>query len=148
MSTDDNQFQRVRWDSDDWQPSDDDENGLPAQPPRGPGLSDADLELLTLAARAIGAVRIEPAEGEQWVHLYFADGSHMYSWNPLLHSDDAFELAVKLGMALNINTYVKDPQTNVNGPTFASEFHECSDALTATRRAVTRAAAEVGKQRA
>jgi hypothetical protein len=63
--TDENKFQRVDWSSDGWQPSNDaDADGLPVRPPHGPGLSGADLEQLTLAARAIDAVQVETVNGE------------------------------------------------------------------------------------
>lgn len=96
MSMDDNAFKRVNWNSDGQQLSDDDEHGMPLQPPHGPGLSTDDLELLTLAARAIGAVQVEHVDGEQWVNLHFADGSVVYGWNPKRHSDDALDLSVRL----------------------------------------------------
>jgi hypothetical protein len=94
--TDENRFQRVQWDGDECQASDDDgPDGMPLRP-RGAGLSDADVELLTLAARALGAERVEVVEGEQWVNLHFADGSTAWNWNPLRHGDDAFNLSVRL----------------------------------------------------
>ena len=103
MSADGNEFRPVTWDGDQFHLSDDDDaNGTPLQPPRGPGLSAADLELLTLAAKAIGA-RAEAVEGEQWVVLHFAGGSTVFGWNPLLHSGDTFDLAVALNaLALGV----------------------------------------------
>ena len=134
-----------QWRASGWQPSDDDdEHGLPVRP-RGPGLSDADLELLTLAARAIGAVRIKEVEGESWVNLYFADGSTMWNWNPLLHGDDTFNLAVDLNMNVDIS-WRGGRRVSVmgDGAGHAEEpFGE--DKRAAARRAVTRAAAEIGK---
>lgn len=140
MSTDDNTFKRVLWGDDGWQPSDDDDDqGLPVQPPRAIGLSAADLELLTLAARAIGAVRVEAIEGERWVNLYFADGSVAYAWNPLMHSDDMLNLSALLRIDIEWEgDSVVFADGNWSEPT-------TDDPATAARRAVTRAAAEIWK---
>lgn len=138
MSTDENTFRRVDWTGDQPQPSDDDdEYGMPVQPPRGPGLSDADLDLLTLAARAIGAVRVEAVEGESWVNLHFADGSTAWNWNSLLHSDDMLNLSALLRIDIAwVGDSVVFADGNWSEPTNA-------DPATAARRAVTRAAAEI-----
>jgi hypothetical protein len=128
----------------------DDENTVDElpMPPRGPGLSAADMELLTLAARAIGA-RAEAVEGENWMSLYFDDGSHVWSWNPLLHSDDAFNLAIDLGFQVFpvARTMSGQACAAVASPVGARLAEEVStlDARAATRRAVTRAAAEIGR---
>lgn len=147
MSTDENTFRRVDWAGNQPQPSDDDdEYGMPLQPPRGPGLPDADLELLTLAARAIGA-EIQAIEGEQWVALHFADGRVEHGWNPLRHSDDAFTLAVKLGMDLEIR--VDHDQSMIHAMAHdgvdwrGAHERRGDDPAAATRRAITRAAAEI-----
>lgn len=142
--TDENKFQRVDWTGDGWVPSDDDdEHGLPVQP-RGPGLSDADLELLTLAAKAIGA-RAEAVEGEQWMALHFDNGRVEHGWNPLRHSDDAFTLAARLGMLVDFNSRAA-MDINRTGEN-ASDWHGGTDddPVIATRLAITRAAAEIGK---
>jgi len=154
VSTDGNEFRKVHWTGDQWEPSDDDgPDGLPVQPPRGPGLSAEDLELLTLAARALGAVRIEEVEGEAWLNLYFADGSTAWNWNPLLHSDDTIDLAARLskrdgGVAVLLNS--RFDQTGF-ATVYTDEHHVSSqewmldDPKAAILRAVTRAAAEIGK---
>jgi hypothetical protein len=133
----------------------DDENTvdeLPARP-RGPGLSDADLELLTLAARAIGAIRVEVVEGEQWVNLHFADALTIYSWNSLVHSDDAFELLVRLSMreggaAMLLNSRFGQTgfvSVHTDEHHIAPQEYMVDSPSAATRLAVTRAAAEIGK---
>lgn len=154
MNTEDNTFRRVDWSGDGPNPSDDDdEHGLPLQPPRGPGLSAADLELLTLAARALGAIRVEVVEGENWVNLHFADGSTMWNWNPLLHGDDSFNLAVEMDFSIEQNTSFKRSCVLARAPgqesMFETEFFEpwADDKRAATRRAVTRAAAEIGEKK-
>ena len=149
MSEEDSAFKKVEWDGDQYRPADDDLDELPTLPRRS--LAPEDRELLKLAALAIGCVRFEEVEGEGWVNLYFADGSVLNAWNPLVHSDDAFELAVKLGMQVHIN---RDPagysacavlQSVLSG---ARTFTENGDSglEAATRRAITRAAAEMGKK--
>lgn len=152
MGTDKNKFRRVDWDGDGPLPSDDDdEHGMPVQP-GGSGLSADDLELLTLAARAIGAAQVEPVEGEPWLNLHFADGQIIYGWNPLLHSDDMLALSVNQGIVIR-----PFPNHHQGSQVVASVLpyvevrehaaHSGHDLVAATRRAVTRAAAEIGKQR-
>ncbi|WP_440966138.1 hypothetical protein ACL58G_07840 [Massilia sp. GER05] len=145
MNTDDNPFRRVDWPGDQPQPSDDDdEHGMPLQPPRGPGLSADDLELLTLAARALGAVRVEVVEGENWVNLYFADQPPAFSWNPLLHGDDTFNLQVQLRMMIEVDTAWSYAWFNYRKQ-HTQESHVDQTPGDATKRAVTRAAAEIGR---
>lgn len=143
MSTDENTFRRVDWTGDQPQPSDDDdEYGMPLQPPRGPGLSADDLELLTHAARAIGAVRVDVIEGENWVNLQFADGSMAFAWNPLMHSDDMLNLSALLRIDIAwVGDSVVFADGHLSEPTNA-------DPATAARRAVTRAAAEIWRSKA
>jgi hypothetical protein len=136
-------FKRVDWFGDQPQPSDDDdEHGMPIQPPRGPGLREVDLELLTLAARALGAERVELVDGEQWVNLHFPDGSTAWNWNPLRHGDDTFNLAADLNIdvfqsAVNRETQAVAPMQRVINVPWGD------DKRAATRLAVTRAAAEI-----
>lgn len=144
MNNDDSTFRRVDWAGDQPQPSDDDdEHGMPLQAPRGTGLSDDDLELLKLAARALGAT-IETVEGEQWVVLHCADGTTLHGWNSLLFSGDSFELAVDLDLDVFQATTYREAQ--VVGALQRTIFEPWGDnKKAATRRAVTRAAAEIGK---
>lgn len=139
--TDENQFRRVQWDGDAYLTSDDDDaNGMSLRP-RGASLSGDDLELLTLAARAIGA-QVEPVEGEDWVNLHFGDGRIVYAWNSLLHSSDAFELAADLNIDLIQSTANYEAQAIAPLQRVISESWG-TDKNAATRRAVTRAAAEI-----
>jgi hypothetical protein len=111
---------------------------LPAPPRRE--IPAADRELLELAARALGAVRVEDVDGEEWVNLHFADGSTVYGWNPLVHSDDTFNLAADLELDI-MHRVVGGRRVEVlpaGGP-LTQEFYE-GDRKAATRRAVTRAA--------
>lgn len=144
MSTDDNEFRPVTWAGNQFNLSDDDDaNGMPLQPPRGPGLSKPDLELLRLAAQALGADRVEVIEGEQWVNLYFTDGSTMWNWNPLLHGDDTFNLALELDLDVLQSKVNREAQVvAAMSPMIAEPWGD--DKKKATQRAVTRAAAEIG----
>ena len=104
------------------------------------------VELLKLAARAIGAVRIEEVEGEAWLNLHFADGSTMWSWNPKLHSDDAFDLMVTLNLSFqSYPSWDRAQAWHPMRPESAPEEPYVGDRRAAARLAVTRAAAEIGK---
>ena len=100
----------------------------------------ADLVLLEQAARAIGAVRVEVVDGEGYVNLHFADGSIVHSWNSLMFSGDAFDLAVRL--RLEVRIHEQDTTAMTADLKLANEPH-CDDAGAATRRAITRVASDV-----
>jgi hypothetical protein len=78
----------------------DDRDELPAA--QRVDISEPDLMLLELAARAIGAVRVEVVDGEGYVNLYWVDGSVVHSWNPLIHSDNGLDLAVRMKLSIDI----------------------------------------------
>jgi len=113
-------------------------NELPAAP--RVDISEPDLVLLNQAARAIDAMRVEVVDGEGYVNLYFADGSIVHSWNPLVFSGDAFDLAVRLRLEI----YIHEQDTTVMAADLklANEPHG-ADASAATRRAITRVAGEI-----
>jgi len=97
-----------------------------------------DRELLELAARALGAVRVEGVDGELWLNLHFADGTVVHGWNPLLFYGDTFELAVGLNLKVDICSIgISAGDVDI---LFSGE-----NKLTAAARAVVRAAAEIGK---
>ena len=79
-----------------------------------------DRELLELAAKAAGST---PAQ--------LSNCDYDYEWNPLTDDGDALRLAVKLNFPLDGFTITP------------SEWMD--DPYTATRRAIVRAAAEIGK---
>jgi hypothetical protein len=58
--------------------------------------------LLERAALAIGPARLDVVDGEGYVNLHFADGSIVHSWNPLMFSGDALDLAVRLRLDIYI----------------------------------------------
>ena len=122
---------------------DDDLDELPARPRKA--IPAADRELLELAARALGAVRVEDVDGEQWLVLHFADGTVAHGWNPLVHSDDTFVLSVRLELDI-MHRVVGGKRVEVlppGGP-LTQEFYD-GDGLLATARAVVRAAAGIIK---
>ena len=106
-----------------------------------------DRELLELAAKAAGIEDIS----------YYLDD---FLWNPLTDDGDALRLAVKLNMRIAVREYRTevfhwrdlDPAVDVLGfelsepiiKLLAKEAHD-GDACAATRRAIVRAAAEIGK---
>ena len=98
-----------------------------------------DRELLELAAKAAGILDelewFEESYGNCWVL-----GSR--EWNPLTDDGDALRLAVKLEMdlSLGLNGCVVLPDPNIRLEELSSE-----DPYAATRRAIVRAAAEIGR---
>lgn len=116
----------------------DDMDELPAPPKVD--IPESDLALLERAARAIGAVRVEVVDGEGFVNLHFADESVVHSWNPLMFSGDALDLAVRC--RLRICIYDRDSQAMTADLKSVCEPHG-DDASSATRRAITRGAGEI-----
>jgi hypothetical protein len=129
----------------------DDLDELPAPPRKD--IAPADLELLTLAARALGA-RFEEVDGEGYGNLHFEDGRVVNAWNPLLFYGDTFELQVRLDLHVSVDLQSAGAVTvewdfgDSTTPASTVEERSGDEAgdLAATARAVTRAAAEIGKQ--
>lgn len=106
----------------------------------------ADRELLELAAKAAGEPYFEHApEGG----LYLSNGEH---WNPLTDDGDALRLAVKLGMTVNCENDIEVACATsgwMDGnllPEGVGTENYGEDPLAATRLAIVRAAAEIGRQ--
>ena len=103
-----------------------------------------DRELLELAARAAGKTIDQETLGkyqDDFGGMVVADGEH---WNPLIDECTALLLAVRLRMCIDI----RSEHTEVTPPGDSrpeSEEHE-NDPCAATRRAIVRAAAEVGRR--
>lgn len=101
-----------------------------------------DRELLELAAKAAGVEclgdlgwRLPCGQSQAW-------------WNPLTDDGDALRLAVKLGLTASIET-----KTPLKGRTMVWTYgvpkiqeRHWQDPCAATRLAIVRAAAEIGKQ--
>jgi Zn-finger protein len=95
-----------------------------------------DRELLELAAKA--------ADIELWHEDVFTKGltqkisqSGILCWNPLTNDGDALRLAVKLRLTPHIDGNLTDCED--------CTVAHLDDPYAATRRAITRAAAEIGK---
>ena len=104
-----------------------------------------DQELLTYAAKAVGI------EDKIFIPMSQPNG---YYWNPLTSDADAFQLMVKLQLTVmndhaSSNTVaVENERLNIS--VCEESVYENGDEITpedyaATRRAITRAAAEIGK---
>lgn len=105
-----------------------------------------DRELLELAAKAAGMVvhaghqAGRDALGAADVGLWVINVSTC--WNPLEDDGDALRLAVALKMLVNVNTDFTHVAPGSNED--FEEFHY-GDPYAATRRAIVRAAAEIGR---
>lgn len=101
-----------------------------------------DRELLELAAKAAGYTIFRVHEDGRFV-VWDGERSH-WDWNPLANDGDALRLAVKLNLeVVQFTTTVR-----VGGLEMGSDdCHEekGSDPYAATRRAIVRAAAEIGR---
>ena len=104
----------------------------------------SDRELLELAAKAAG-IDYKP-DNKDWKHddhCAFWDYDDLCTcgarWNPLTDDGDALRLAVKLNMTLAVGIARSDAGE-------FTEFDMCdTDPDAATRRAIVRAAAEIGR---
>ncbi len=117
---------------------------------------DGDKQLLMDAAKAAGLelAMYQSQEGGLWLDRKHANPiTHSRDWNPLTDDGDALRLAVKLKLAIhhsfsvgsegafNVVTVWHQKQTSDEG--VCIKF-EC-DIYEATRRAIVKAAAEIGK---
>ena len=97
-------------------------------------------ELLELAAKAAG-IQIVWSTVAEMSPRRVANGVVDSLWNPLADDGDAFRLAVKLRMPICFGQI----EPNVSC-WFEQERYGNGDPYAATRRAITRAAAEIGKE--
>jgi hypothetical protein len=99
----------------------------------------SDRELLELAAKAAG------------VELYESSGAGIRLkgilglWNPLTNDGDALRLAVELGIGISFG--IQDGRVVASGSdSYLGELERVTpDPYAATRRAIVRAAAEIGR---
>ena len=104
-------------------------------------MKDADISLIQSAAKAAG-IKLQLALGlsECDSALFTEEGK---PWNPLTDDGDALRLAVRLRLNVfhaGIKVYAMDE----DGDNEVYEGHE-TDPCAAARRAIVRAAAEIGK---
>ena len=100
-----------------------------------------DRELLELAAKAAGLKVIYNA-GDRGLWLPEEDDE----WNPLTDDGDALRLAVKLEIDIAFYRKHVDATANSHGAAIVSEYGLKPDPYAATRRAIVRAAAEIGRK--
>ena len=108
-----------------------------------------DRELLELAAKAAGVDWIKDCV---WIEngFYSPLAKHeRIAWNPLNDDGDALRLAVRLGLAIRALekcVYVESDPETLLGQSSVSELEMYKgDPYAATRLAIVRAAAEIGK---
>jgi hypothetical protein len=94
-------------------------------------------------------LKFDPYNGNKLAEPTPADALVEFGWNPLADDGDALRLAVKLGLTIQrgASVYVYDnPDFNDDGFT-GLEICELTtkDPYAATRRAIVRAAAEIGR---
>jgi len=111
-------------------------------------MTDDDKQLLLWAARAAG-LQIKPNFylPEYGLGIIVDPMDCARSWNPLKRDDDALRLAVKLRIQITPGTYNPEEFSAFTNPYEAREYYApmLQDEVAATRRAITRAAAEIGK---
>ena len=108
-----------------------------------------DREMLELAAKAGGYARHEYVENsarDGRVVTGHYDSLLEVCINPLDDDGDALRLAVKLHMSVLSNETASWVATGMRQIVRAEEHHDDSDPYAATRRAITRAAAEIWRQ--
>ena len=106
-----------------------------------------DRELLELAAKATG-IEGEWSPTYESIHVNTAPLRNYVLWNPLTDDGDAFRLAVKLGVKDYFGVEIQKTcaQATAFDPWEHCHYEEHNaDPYAATRRAIVRAAAEIGK---
>jgi hypothetical protein len=118
-------------------------------------MMETDRELLELAAKAAGLSSFEWAGFKMLrVETGSRKGDNGYYWRPLTDDGDALRLAVKLKLSIFppegddgdfAVASVPDGVLDDFGETWFQENVKDGDELAATRRAIVRAAAEIGR---
>jgi hypothetical protein len=104
-----------------------------------------DRELLELAAKAAGIEVTPHPNGKLLKTLVFlAEGRN---WNPLTDDGDSLRLAVKLGIAVQCHLHDGEGYALAGAGQIpnAVDIRPNDDPYAATRRAIVRAAAEIGR---
>ena len=113
-----------------------------------------DRELLEKAAKAVGFQwnpTVQPEDGSLHGCFLDADYQEAWPWNPLLDDGDALWLVVKLGIDLMFGLQMQDGVACMTAMfPLADDWDAVSEPTNdnlqaATRRAIVRAAAEIGK---
>ena len=94
-----------------------------------------DRELLELASKAAGITLEWDGNPEEWIPMYY-EGKTYHAWNPLDDDGDAFRLGV--------GCHLFDEHAGFTYE-LAAQSGKNTDLYAATRRAIVRAAAEIGR---
>ena len=105
----------------------------------------SDRELLELAAKVAGYGEVWTLDSDPdtfYIGPRYTGGAPKYRvWNPLVYDGDALRLAVKLGLQVDCSR----PSAGEPFKRHAICLGESRDIETLTRRAIVRAAAEIGR---
>jgi hypothetical protein len=104
-----------------------------------------DKELLELSAKAVGYNiwwKTGACKGGEYESAFIGE----VPWNPLADDGDALRLAVKLGIVIDTSDGAVSVQYIVGDAAYPITIYEFDDIYAATRRCITRAAAEIGKE--
>ena len=112
-----------------------------------------DRELLELAAKAAGIEIVGPIEkyivqpNKEHIGGFIVRNNQGgdSAWNPLTDDGDALRLAVKLGLGISIPLANKRTDVVSFSSSLVRAVEAHGDPYAATRRAIVRAAAEIGK---
>jgi len=104
-----------------------------------------DREMLELAARAAGLKEFTEINGRFAVRTRFTGMQDWSPWNPLTDDGDALRLAVYLEFEIDITSTGVAVRTRCGLKVLVNKTEE-PDLCAAARLAITRAAAEIGRQ--
>jgi len=105
-----------------------------------------DRELLTFAAKAAGIRAVRDPHGALRNCTWFEDISNIFAaplWNPLTDDGDALRLQVKLKLGVYVCDGVVVAETSMDSEDAVELLRD--DPYAATRLAIVRAAAAIGK---
>ena len=110
-----------------------------------------DKELLTLAAKAVDIDLLAEEWEDGFIYYYYKIPGDTQGWNPLNCDSDALRLAVKLGVRGYFDVEIQKGSVQVTSfepyeHTAYEEFKiRTEDPHAAVRRAIVKAAAEIGR---
>jgi len=104
-----------------------------------------DREMLEWAAKAFGHDVFWPEYGYGKPYIKVKGTHAAFRWSPLTDDGDALRLAVKLNMGVEIMVELGESRAGQGWGDVSTVKHE-DDPYAATRRAIVRAAAEIGKE--
>lgn len=105
-------------------------------------MKNTDKELLELAIKAVGYKIVFKEDTDEPIRL---DEMHDEDWNPLKNNGQAFELAIDLKIGINHSGFTVFACNDFGDDLAAESVCSSIPRDKATRRAIVRAAAEIGK---